>query len=194
MKQLRLFINYCRRASLWLFALFAGSLLLGPVQNTMAGPSALYLPITQRPLRPGRHVYLTNQSFSTDQVKTACASGYHTASLWEILDVSNVIYDRAHPAAFKAADHGFGFPTDRHGWIRTGNGADSSSVTGSGNCKNWTSVSAADYGVSVRLSRYWETAPSGIQAGGEIGAWDANSFTCNYTGPVWCARWVTEIP
>jgi hypothetical protein len=51
---------------------------------------------------------------------------------------------------------------------------------GTGNCLNWSSMSSGDYGVAVRLSGMWETAP------GDIGPWDETSFSCNYTGPVWC--------
>jgi hypothetical protein len=130
----------------------------------------------------GRHFYLTDTSYATNQVKTACAAGYHTASLWEILDVSNLVYDYDHPAAHNKADNGYGPPTYWHGWVRTGWDSSGSSSTGTGNCLNWTSTSSANYGVSVRLSRTWETAP------GDIFTWDANSFTCNFIGPVWCVR------
>ena len=53
-------------------------------------------------------------------------------------------------------------------------------VTGTGNRLAWTSRSASDYGVTVRLSRTWVTAP------GDIFVWDATSWTCNAVGPVWC--------
>jgi hypothetical protein len=129
---------------------------------------------------PGRHFYLTNLSYATDKVLTACSPGYHMASLWEILDVSNLTYDVNHPAAHKKADQGFGPPSYWHGWVRTGWQADTTNVTGTGNCANWTSTSNTAYGVSVRLSRTWETAP------GDMFTWDANSFNCSVTGPVWC--------
>lgn len=128
----------------------------------------------------GRHVYLTKANYATNQVRTACASGYHMASLWEILDVSNLIYDYSHSAAYTKADSGYGPPSYWYGWVRTGYDSSSSSTTGTGNCNNWSSTSSSVYGVSVRLSRTWETAP------GDIGTWDTTSFTCNYTGPVWC--------
>jgi hypothetical protein len=131
---------------------------------------------------PGRRFYLTNLSYSTDQVLTACAAGYHTASMWEILDVSNLTYNINHPAAHKKADQGYGPPSYWHGWVRTGWQADPSNLTGTGNCSNWTSKSNTAYGVSVRLSRTWETAP------GDLSTWDANSFACNLTGPVWCVE------
>ena len=39
--------------------------------------------------------YLTKTSHNGSQVLTACAEGYHMASLWEIFDTSNLRYDTA---------------------------------------------------------------------------------------------------
>ena len=128
----------------------------------------------------GRHFYLTNASYTPNAALTACASGYHMASLWEILDVSNLTYDYGHPAAYTKPDSGYGPPSNWYGWVRTGGSSSNSSVAGSGNCLNWSSNSGIDFGVAVRLSNTWETAP------GDISTWDANSFTCTTTAPVWC--------
>jgi len=128
----------------------------------------------------GQHFYLTNTFHFPDQALIACASGYHMASLWEILDVSNLSYDYDHPDAHTKDDSGFGPPSSWYGWIRTGWSSSTSTTTGTGNCQNWSSRSGSDSGVSVRLSRLWETAP------GDIAPWDASSFSCNLTGPVWC--------
>ena len=123
---------------------------------------------------------MTDANYFTDQALTACASGYHMASLWEILDVSNLTYDYDHPAAHTKTDSGFGPPSFWHGWVRTGQSSSGSSTTGSGNCLNWSTRSGSSNGVSVRLSRTWETAP------GDIFTWDANTFACSIPGPVWC--------
>src|SRR5436309_14626346 len=40
-----------------------------------------------------RRFYLTKESFQGNQAITACASGYHMASRFEILDVSVLQYD-----------------------------------------------------------------------------------------------------
>jgi hypothetical protein len=128
----------------------------------------------------GRHFYLTTQNYSPSAALTVCATGYHMASLWEILDVSSMTYDYDHPAAYTKADSGYGPPSYWYGWVRTGGDSSGSSTTGTGNCLTWTSTSGTDYGVAVRLSNTWETAP------GDILAWDATPFTCNMSGPVWC--------
>jgi hypothetical protein len=130
----------------------------------------------------GHHFYLTDVNYYTDQALTACDSGYHMASLWEILDVSNLIYDYDHPAAHTKADSGYGPPSYWHGWVRTGQNSSGSTTTGTGNCLNWSTRSGDSSGVSVRLSRGWETAP------GDISTWDANTFACSIPGPVWCVE------
>ena len=131
----------------------------------------------------GRKIfYLTDQNYSTNQALTACSAGYHMASLWEILNVTNLVYEYDNPAAYTKADSGYGPPSNWYGWVRTGYDSSGSSTTGRGNCLNWTTIDAANSGVSVRLSSFWETAP------GDIFTWDATSFTCNIVGPVWCVR------
>ena len=137
--------------------------------------TSIYLPPSV-----GRHFYLTSTAYYPDQALTACSAGYHMASLWEILDVSNLTYDFNHPAANVKSDSGFGPPSFWNGWVRTGYDSSASSTTGTGNCNNWTSRLDTAYGVSVRLSNSWEVNP------GDISTWDATSFPCNYSGPVWC--------
>ncbi|MCZ7667155.1 MAG: hypothetical protein M5U34_08015 [Chloroflexi bacterium] len=114
--------------------------------------------VTFIPSGDGRHFYLTNTTHFPDEALTACASGYHMASLWEILDVSNLSYDYDHPNAHTKDDSGFGPPSYWNGWVRTGWSSSTSTTTGTGNCQNWSSRSGSDSGVSVRLSRLWETA------------------------------------
>jgi hypothetical protein len=132
---------------------------------------------------PGaRHVYVTDMNFYPDQALTACGPGYHMASLWEILDTSNWVYDYDHPAARVQADSGHGPPSQWFGWIRTGYHGSGDDVPGTGNCLAWASRSDQRHGSLVRLTRQWETAP------GEILTWDAHSFSCFAVAPVWCVR------
>jgi hypothetical protein len=127
----------------------------------------------------GSRFYLTGTEYPANEALTACASGYHMASLWEILDVSNLVY--GHPAAHVRADSGQGPPSDAYGWVRTGYIASTSDTAGTGNCSNWTSTSNADRGTSIGLSRYWVTAP------GDIGPWDATFAACDSVEQrVWC--------
>ena len=181
MLRLSIRINGNWRAAVLLACLLLSLSLVGSA-GALQGPAVVSAEtaLAYAPRGTGRHFYLTNASYPCNQVLTACGSGYHMASLWEILDVSNLIYDYDHPAAHRKDDSGQGPPSFWHGWVRTGWSSNATATVGTGNCNNWTSVSTSDHGVAVRLSRTWETAP------GDIFVWDANDFTCNYAGPVWC--------
>ena len=128
----------------------------------------------------GRRFYLTNTSYPANQVLSACAAGYHTASIWEILDVSNLTYDAAHPDAKTRGDSGFGPPAYWEGWVRTGYQSSGSATAGTGNCSAWTSTSGAHYGPTVYLPREWETPP------GELSVWEVNARSCDGSSSVWC--------
>ena len=128
----------------------------------------------------GHHFYLTSNIYIPSNALSACASGYHMASLWEILDVSNLTYDYDHPAAYTQADSGYGPPAFWNGWVRTGYLSSGVDTAGTGNCLNWSDATTNNYGVSVRLTNAWETAP------GDIFTWDTTSYDCFHSGPVWC--------
>jgi hypothetical protein len=182
MIQIRMRIHWDWRARLLTAGVLLAALLLlnphfasQPAQTAEAIGASAFVPSGD-----GRHFYLTATNYHTNQPLTACAAGYHMASLWEILDVSDLTYDYQHPAAYGRADSGFGPPSNWYGWIRTGYDSSASIATGMGNCKNWTSTLATDYGVGVKLSAAWTTAP------GSISSWIGTSFTCDFTAPVWC--------
>ena len=66
----------------------------------------------------GQKFYLTKDSFQGGQALTACAKPFHMASLWEILDPSNLKYDTGR--GYINDDSGSGAPANVIGWIRTG--------------------------------------------------------------------------
>jgi hypothetical protein len=141
---------------------------------------ALLPAVTIKAQSGGRYFYLTNNNYSSNEVLTACDAGYHMASLWEILDVTNLIYDYKNPAAKIKADSGYGPPSNWYGWIRTGEESSGANTAGTGNCLNWTSSLNTNYGTIVRLSNAWETTP------GDIFTWDAAIWNCGGIAPVWC--------
>jgi hypothetical protein len=147
----------------------AGSL---PVESSVSAASSV----------GGRRVYLTTTNFYPDLARTACNAGFHMASLWEILDTSNWVYDAGQPGAYLNPDMGDGPPSYWYGWVRTGGDSSADNVAGQGNCAVWTTRVGTSYGTSVRLSRTWESAP------GDIATWDATAFACSFIGPVWCAE------
>ena len=132
------------------------------------------------PSQPGRHVYLTNFDRTPDQALTACSEGYHMASIWELADISNLIYDYKHPDAYTKADSGKGPPSYWYGWVRTGYDITGANTAGTGNCLNWTSTLRTNYGTIARLTNTWDT-PTGA-----LSPWEADTWYCGGIAPVWC--------
>jgi hypothetical protein len=110
---------------------------------------------------PVRGYYLTKNTITGNKVLTACASGYHLASIWEIVNTSDLRYNTT--LGRTNANSGLGAPSisytlDRSvidgptGWIRTGGALDA-------NCKNWTSDSATDQGSAAGLTTANTSSP-----------------------------------
>lgn len=129
-----------------------------------------------------RKYYLTaNPYLRGNQTLTACAPGYHMASLWEILDPSNLEYDT--DLGFVRSDRGEGPPTHAYGWVRTG--WDSATVTGTpgrDNCQLWSTADSGANGTNARLPREWT---AGSQ---DMHVWDVRQEPCSYQRPVWCVE------
>jgi hypothetical protein len=130
--------------------------------------------------------YLTKTAHSGSQARSACATGYHMASLWEIFDPSNHKYD--HVLGKTSPDAGVGPPTyslqigGSLGWIRTGSLAQEvpPSWPGRGHCGGWTRTDAVLSGTVVGLIGDW-TGP-----GTAISPWHATVARCDLDFPVWC--------
>lgn len=128
--------------------------------------------------RPG-NFYLTKTKHNGAQALTACAAGYHMASIWEIHDPSNLRYNTAY--GLKSDDSGFG-PPDVRGWVRMGSVA--SGCGPSGNCFAWTSANASDCGklVSLRFPNIADLAPP------NMAPWRLGSSPCQLNHGVWCVQ------
>ena len=110
---------------------------------------------------------------------TGCAPGYHFASMWEIVDPSNLVYDTV--LGVLDADSGEGPPTTWFGWVRTGYSADYGTTVGHANCDAWTSIASQEYGTTARLTSSW-------LAGGELHVWDVGIGDCQYPAHIWCVE------
>jgi hypothetical protein len=126
--------------------------------------------------------YITDLSYYPDEAPTACAAGYHFASLWEISNPSNLRYNTA--LGQTTLDSGSGPPTIQGlGWVRTGyNAGNVSSVAGRANCNLWTSRSNLDNGSVAVLPQLWT---AGAQ---DLFVWDVDVRTCNFKLGVWCKQ------
>jgi len=171
-----------------LMAAFLGYLAWGQRDAAASGPQIPLDHARGRPLASSagmRQYYLTKNDYNGADADTACASGYHMASLWEILDPSNLKYDT--DLGRTQADSGQGPPSYLGGWVRTGYYSSSSSTAGVGNCKAWTSSSSGDYGTTAYLPNDWT-------AGQDIHIWEVYAPQCNLSGYVWCMADSVSVP
>jgi hypothetical protein len=173
-RRVNLRIRYDPRSGLVLvsaLALLVASLVAYPAWGD---PRALVVPSTT--MRP---YYLTKNPVSNAaQALTACAVGYHMASLWEILDPSRLTYNTALGAA--RDDSGQGPPSFLGGLVRTGYGSDNGTTPGQANCNAWTSNNPSHYGTYVQLPRSWSAGS------GDTHVWEAGITFCSAPARVWC--------
>jgi hypothetical protein len=152
---------------------------------------------TAAPADPRRSYYLTGTTWTGANALLACTAGYHTASLWEILDVSNLRYASELQDARQREDSGDGPPSGAEGWIRTGytnvsNPVDIGSAGDGGfrNCDAYTVGSSDADGTVVALNLCWQEA---ADCGGFFGRvvapwWNAADWGCDEATAVWCVQ------
>lgn len=137
-----------------------------------------------------RQFYLTMQYYDGASALTACEPGYHMASMWEIFDPSNLVYDTNLGAT--QDDSGSGPPNDFSGWVRTGNNASLSGAgsAGSSNCDAWNSNDSEFRGTVAELVQSgWG---QGDRQSAFVQPWAAYTSSCDSQFQrVWC---VEDIP
>jgi hypothetical protein len=129
---------------------------------------------------PRRRFYLTKTTTHNGaDALTACAPGFHMASLWEIWDPSALDYDTV--LGQTTADSGEGPPANEEGWVRTGSTTSGPSTPGRENCLAWTSSNAGDQGTATGLPNDW-----GVSA--QVASpWVGLLAPCDFSTAVWCA-------
>lgn len=133
------------------------------------------------PARGPSRYYLTTTLHDGNEALTACAAGYHMASLWEIHDPTSLRYETA--LGFTRGDSGAGPPTRTFGWVRTGGDADESGLPGTSNCNAWTSENPFGEGTAVALPRIWR-----LTDGPVISPWTSVGELCVEPLRVWCVQ------
>ena len=134
-----------------------------------------------------KRYYLSGNMVTGKDVTKACREGFHTASLWELFDTSNLRYAAEFGEAALGLDKGSGPPTGFYGWVRTGwsaeaGGADSG-IPGRAHCLLWTSDSSSRHGTKIRLTNDWRKKLPPLS---RIGPWDAVAQSCDRRDRVWC--------
>jgi hypothetical protein len=156
------------------------------VSNARAVASSQSVPVV--PSSRMRGYYLTKDSYKGSYASGingngagVCACGYHFASLWEILDPSNLKYNTN--LGYNQDDSGNGPPSFISGWARTGYSSNNSSNPGQANCSNWESTDNFSFGTIISLSSDWTNSDER-----DISVWDAAFRGCNATAQVWCVE------
>jgi hypothetical protein len=127
-----------------------------------------------------RQYFITLTNVNGAAADTTCPAGYHMASLFEMGDVTDLVYASDHAAAKLLTDQGSGPAAGWWGWARTGGAASVASVAGRANCNAWASSTSGEYGTLVRLNPEW------VDSATTISPWEAQTWSCAGTAPVWC--------
>jgi hypothetical protein len=166
------------RSSRLLLVTLASALLLS-VGSILIQPAHAGAPTTQVDAR--RPFYLTKGRFNGGKALTACATGYHMASVWEIKETALLRYDNT--LGRNDGDSTFGGPPSSTtndskgiGWIRAGSNL--------ANCKQWTSSSANDFGTEGTL--FINNSGEPVWVVGDGGNYDVVSS--NTQQGVWCVQ------
>lgn len=132
-----------------------------------------------------REFYLTVDTFDGAAALEACAEGFHVASMWEILEPSNLKYNTT--LGKIAGDSGFGPTVDDDGWIRTGQDSvtgDSSLSPGRTNCGAYSSNDPLHFGTVIELPQSsWDTRAPLLTS-----PWLPRTRSCGSSTRVWCVE------
>ena len=129
-----------------------------------------------------RKYYLTDAANKKNgaSANSGCVSGYHFASMWEIIDPSNLEYNTTE--GFSSGDIGSGPPTNTFGWVQTGYVTSSgNNIAGQANCSFWTDSTSGEYGSVVALPSSWISSPN-------LSVWNVGTSTCDISNHVWCVE------
>ena len=174
-----------RLGRLWRLALLlavVAAMLLAATVGAAPGRVPNSGPLAWTATMPGSYYLTAGDSYDGGDAPSACAKGYHMASLWEIWDVSNLRYEGNLGYQYPDGDCGQGPPTDVLGWVRTGEAASTSNEgPGRANCSAYTSTTVIS-GTVVALPNDW-SAPAST-----MGVWVAGTASCASSQRVWCVR------
>jgi hypothetical protein len=152
----------------------------GQREAAASSPRAPLIYARDKPLAAStsmRQYYLAAPVLDDTQAISACADGYHMASLWEILDTSNLKYNTS--LGLYQGDSGSGPPTVWQGWVRTGYGSYNLDTAGQANCSAWSTTSG--YGTTAGLPANW----TGVA---DIHVWNVSTSSCGLPAKVWCVE------
>jgi hypothetical protein len=167
------------RSSRLLLVVLASVLLLSAASILMQ-PAHAGAPAT---VDARRAFYLTKGRYNGGKALTACTTGYHMASIWEIRETTFLRYDNSLGRNY--GDSAYGGPPSSTatesmgtGWIRAGSDLR--------NCNQWTSSSASDSGTQGTLYINSNNNSEPTWAVGDGGV--CNVVSSNTHLGVWCVQ------
>jgi len=141
-----------------------------------------------------RRFYLTKGTFQGNKVLDACEHAFHTASRFEIFNISLLQYDSNR--GLVADDSGSGPPgsaasygaEDARGWVRTGGTSRFTDVAGAigsalTNCSAWSTNSPQAFGTIAYLNDRFTS-----DDGSPEPIWNGGSEPCSTPHHVWCVE------
>jgi hypothetical protein len=131
-----------------------------------------------------RRFYVTQDVHDGSQALSACAAGFHMASLWEILDPTQLQYDTT--LGQTTEDSGFGPPSRIGGWVRTGKPSTIGSIYAGGASCSGYSTAAAGLGTVVSLTSSWDVTI--VPAESIAPWWNGGTSQCENQIAVWCVQ------
>lgn len=143
--------------------------------------------------RGARRFYLTLSLQDGAAADTACATGFHMASWYELRFAGGLEYDATR--GLTLADSGSGPPAPAStsvpawGWVRTGNDPEvDANLVGRANCAAWTSSASGNRGAAAGLTFLWEQGGGSTPIFGEIpeSGWTFLNSGCSNARPTWC--------
>ena len=140
---------------------------------------------------PKRRYYLTIGETNGGGPKFMCASGYHFASVFELMEVSQLEYNGSEGRNLDDAGEGppsgnlLSGPLRSSGWVRTGSAAAVAiSTDAAPNCNDWVSVAKAEIGAVAYLPR---PGPATLSSAYVAEApFIVSGLNCANLRPVWC--------
>ncbi len=134
---------------------------------------------------PLRRYYLTaSGTFDGDEADEigVCASGFHFASIWELVDIGSLQYDTSLGISMLGSDSGEG-PTNLGGWVRTGAPAFGDPIPGRANCGLWSTSVPGSNGTFAFPSPDRDPLVDSVR---RVGVWWLVTRDCGSARQVWC--------
>ena len=132
-----------------------------------------------------RRYYLSTTEANGSLAAQVCETGFHMASLWEILDPTALAYDPTRGRT--SQDAGDGPPTDNFGWVRTGKPSSfNGSSPGGASCSGYTSTTGNGTMASLPTDWDWDTTVSGERS--RLSTWQTTLIECTTSQDVWCVE------